>query len=80
MGNKSKLMTAEEARCMVVTMPSDEEVNKINNKIQEACMQGDCYAYIDGSVTKFAKKLLEDNGFTVKHKGQYNESYTVIKW
>lgn len=80
MDNKIELLTAEQARQLTRKHASQEEISRINSAIKSACEEGKEYTYIEGSISMFAKKDLEQNGFKVEYGSQYNEAYSIIKW
>ena len=58
----------------------NKEMAIIEEKINNEISQGNNNVYIDGSVSLNARQMLEQLGYDVKCGGQYNESYTNIKW
>lgn len=78
-----ELMPAKEAREFVEAgkaQKDQDSLAKAVKVINTAIAQGELKAFLNGSITAWAKKQLEEKGYTVVSGGTHNESYTNISW
>lgn len=48
--------------------------------INKATNNGEYSFYVNGSITKQVKGILESKGYTVRIENQYNETITCVSW
>lgn len=59
----------------------NSELNNIQNEIEEAISEGKCYCYYYGKIINLdIKQQLENLGYHVETRTQYNETSYKISW
>lgn len=71
-----KLITAKEAREMIRTLPSDEEIAEINQEILDACNRGQCFVMIYRRIYAPLYNHLIKNGYEVTNI----DNHVEIAW
>lgn len=56
------------------------ELKNITEDIRKAITDGKYYISQDGTLSKTAKEMLENQGYKVETGYQYNQSYYTISW
>lgn len=81
--NEPELITAEEARRFIESgkaKKDQESYAKAVKAINDARNKGEFRAYLNGYLTQWAKKKVEEKGYKVESGSAHNESYTNISW